>query len=57
MADIDAALADLRLQEKPNITATAKKYHCNRSTLSRRFHGVTKSREDEGDSRRLLNDA
>ena len=55
MADIDAALADLRLQDKPNITANAKKYHCNRSTLSRRFHGVTKSREDEGDLRRLLN--
>ena len=33
---IDEALADLRLQERPNVLATAKKYHLVESTLWRR---------------------
>ena len=54
MANIDAALADLRLQDKPNISATAKKHGCDRTTLSRRFRNVTKSKESANDSMRLL---
>jgi len=33
MASIEAALADLALQDSPNYTATAKKFNINRSTL------------------------
>ena len=43
MASIEAALADLALQDSPNYTATAKKFNVNRSTLSRRHRGVTVS--------------
>ena len=55
MDSIEAALADLRLQDKPNFTATAKKYGCDRMTLSRRFHRVTTSKAEGYDSLRLLN--
>ena len=41
MASIEAALADLALQDLPNYTATAKKFNINRSTLLRRYKGVT----------------
>ena len=41
MASIEAALADLALQESFNYTATAKKFNVNRSTLSRRHRGKT----------------
>ena len=41
MDSIDAALADLALQETPNYTATAKKFNINRTTLSRRHRGLT----------------
>ncbi|HEV7738334.1 MAG TPA: transposase [Chlamydiales bacterium] len=41
MAPIDEALAELVLYDKPNISATARKYEIDRSTLSRRFRGVT----------------
>ena len=54
MDKIEAALADLRLQEKPNITAIADKHDVNRSTLSRRFRGVTQSKEIAYDEQRLL---
>ncbi|OCK91566.1 uncharacterized protein K441DRAFT_664508 [Cenococcum geophilum 1.58] len=54
MANIDAALADLRLQDKPNISATAKKHGCDRTTLSKRFCNVTKSKESANDLMRLL---
>ena len=41
MDSIEAALADLRLLNKPNFTATAKKHGCDRTTLSRQFrHAV-----------------
>ncbi len=43
MASIEAALADLALQDSPNYTATAKKFNINRSTLSRRHRGKTAS--------------
>ena len=40
---IDIALADLRLQEHPNINATAIKYKLVESTLRRRWQGKTVS--------------
>ena len=43
MASIDAALADLALQDSPNYTETARRFNVNRSTLSRRHRGVTVS--------------
>ena len=43
MGSIDEAIADLKSQSHPNITATAKKHGVNRSTLSRRFRGITQS--------------
>jgi len=41
MTSIEAALADLALQDSSNYTATAKKFNINRSTLSRRHRGKT----------------
>ncbi len=41
MASIEAALADLALQDSFNYTATAKKFNINRSTLSRRHRSKT----------------
>jgi len=41
MTSIEAALADLALQDSFNYTATAKKFNINRSTLSRRHRGKT----------------
>ena len=52
---MEAALADLRLQDVPNITATAKMHKINRSTLSRRWNKVTRSREESYDSMQFLN--
>ena len=45
MGSIEEALADLRLQEEPNILQTAKKHKVNRTTLSRRWNNVTGSKE------------
>jgi hypothetical protein len=36
MDQIEAALAELRMQDKPNISGVASKYKVNRTTLSRR---------------------
>jgi hypothetical protein len=44
-ADMQAALADLRVQWKPNIPATAAKYNLVYTTLLRRFKGETTSKE------------
>jgi hypothetical protein len=41
---IELALADLRLQEKPNIRGTAKNFSLVESTLRRRWHGKSMSR-------------
>jgi hypothetical protein len=41
MDPIELALKDLRLSDKPNITATVKVYNVDRSNLSRRFNNVT----------------
>ena len=43
---IELAIADLESQDRPNYASTAKKYHFNRSTLSRRYRGVTGTRQD-----------
>jgi hypothetical protein len=52
---MEAALADLRLQDVLNITATAKMHKINRSTLSRRWNKVTRSKEESYDLMRFLN--
>jgi hypothetical protein len=54
MGSIQDAISDLESQEFPNIAATAKKHHVNRSTLSRRWRGETGSLEDHIDSVSLL---
>jgi hypothetical protein len=43
---IAAAIADLETQERPNITATAKRYEIARKTLSDRFHGKSTTIEE-----------
>ena len=43
MAPIDAALADLALQDHPNYSETARKFNVNRCTLSRHYRGQTVS--------------
>ena len=43
---IDKALAELRLQERPNILATAMKYQLVESTLRRRWQRKTVSIEE-----------
>ena len=45
MEAIELALQDLRLQDVPNISATAKLYNVDRSTLSRRYNKVTNPKE------------
>ena len=55
MSSIEAVLEDLSLQDTPNITATAKKYGCNRTTLSRHFYKVTLSHNQALDNWKLLN--
>ena len=55
MGAIEDAIDDLNSQAKPNITATAKKYGCNRSTLSKRYRGVTGSKEAADNQQCLLN--
>ena len=46
MDQIEAALADLRLQDQPNISAIVKCYKVNRSTLLKRFNGVQQLKEE-----------
>lgn len=54
MDSIDAALQELKLQDKPNISATAKAYNIDRSTLSRRFNGVAQSKTIQAENSRFL---
>jgi hypothetical protein len=54
MSSIEAALAAIASQKKPDYTAAAKKYGVDRSTLSRRHRGVTGSRADATNSKSLL---
>ena len=46
MDSIEAALAALNLQSKPNYTQTANEYGVDRSTLSRRHRNITGSKAD-----------
>ena len=43
---IEAVIADLRSQIKPNIAATARRWAIPRETLSKRFRGETVLNED-----------
>jgi Tc5 transposase DNA-binding domain len=43
---IATAIADLGTQDRPNITATAKRYKIARKTLSDRFHGKSTTIEE-----------
>ena len=56
MDSIDAALADLALQNTPNYAATAKKFNVNRTTLSRRHRGITAPRGYAPNGMQLLSD-
>jgi hypothetical protein len=56
-ARIEAAIADLDSQERPNISATARKYNIVRRTLAYRFKGETgPNREATSYSRKQLTD-
>ena len=57
MDRIDEAIADLRSQEAPNISQTVVKYGIQRSTLSRRWNGVSKKKDIAYDNQRLLTTA
>lgn len=54
MDSIEAALAALDLQLKPNYTQTAKEYGVDRSTLSRRHRNITGTKADGYDSQSFL---
>ena len=43
---IELAITDLESQDRPNYTATTKKYHLVRTTLSRRHQDVTDTKEE-----------
>jgi hypothetical protein len=53
-ADIEAAIAELRAAEKPNISATASKYNIRRTRLSRLYNGQITTREDYKANKRFL---
>jgi hypothetical protein len=57
MGSVEEALDDLRSQKKPNILQTAKKHNVDRTTLSRRWNGVTGSKRAGYDAQRLLTTA
>ena len=54
MDAIEAALEDLKLQDTKNISAVAKIHRVDRSTLSRRWNGVTNPAKVYHESRQLL---
>jgi transposase-like protein len=55
MTPIDEALEDLASSESPNISATARDYGIHPSTLSRRWHSRSISKEEAMSNRRFLN--
>lgn len=58
MGDIQAALdalKSLKLGETPNYTTIAKQYGVDRSTLSQRHRGVTRSLEEQASNAQNLN--
>src|ERR1700753_3150403 len=54
MDPIEAALAAMANDEAPVIAKYAKEDGCNRSTLSRRYRGVTTTRDEYRENRSLL---
>ena len=54
MDSLSKALADLRVQDRPNITATAKKHGLSRSKLSRHWNGVSQTKNLAYENHRLL---
>ena len=54
MANIQAALTAMESDEAPVIARYAEKFGCNRSTLSRRYNGVTTSRDEYRENMSLL---
>ena len=54
MANIEAALAAMKGDEAPVFAHYAAKYGCDRSTLSRRYRGITTSRDAYRESKSLL---
>lgn len=52
---MDAALAELRSSDSPNISQTARVHNVDRSSLSRRFHLKTTSKAHGYHVQRLLN--
>jgi hypothetical protein len=60
MASIELALAALRSVEpgeKPNISLVARTFGVSQSNLSKRYRGVTGSKEEQYNNQRLLNNA
>lgn len=58
MTPIEEAIAELeslKLGESINYTKVAQKYGVDRSTLSRRHRGVQRSKDDQYESQRVLN--
>lgn len=51
---IEAALQDLSKQDTPNISATARAHHVDRSTLSRRFNVVSLSLREKAENQAVL---
>ena len=54
MEPIEAALEALKLQDTKNISTVAKLYRVQRSTLSRRFNGVTNPARMQYQNQQLL---
>jgi hypothetical protein len=48
------ALHSLKPGEKPNISLVARTYSVNHSSLSRRFHGISGSKEAQYNKQQLL---
>jgi hypothetical protein len=51
---VTAAVADLRQQQKPNISATARKYNAPRKRVSRRLKSDSNKINSSGQNKRLL---
>ncbi|OCK78032.1 hypothetical protein K432DRAFT_406814 [Lepidopterella palustris CBS 459.81] len=54
---IEDAIAELRLEDKPDISAASRRHEVNRSTLSCRFNGEITSRADRYNGQRFLDSA
>ena len=54
-ADIEAALAALRVAKQPNISEVAREFNIERTKLSRLYNGRIRTMEDYQANRQLLN--